>query len=233
MKYFLLCFLSLPVFAAPWVSNKDHSEVLFKVPYMTVSELTGRFGDFEASADFEEKSKTFQAIQVTLVSASIDTSNKMRDGHLKGVDFFESEQYPQIKFVAQKIQKLNSQSFKASGILTIKNISKPMSVNFSVTDSVKDTWGYENKFVKFNGKINRRDFNIKWNKTLDEQKYLVGEDIELWGVLQMQPANSKTPPSKHMIPDTDYIREREEKLRKKEESESSFARKFRRLINGQ
>lgn len=227
MKLLILVLFSFSAWSQSWVSNKDHSEVLFKIPYMTVSELTGRFGDFEATAELDSTNGIFKTINVKIFSSSVDTGNKMRDGHLKGNDFFESDQHPHMIFVGKKITKN-----KVEGILTIKNISKPASFEITTTDSVKDTWGYENKFVKFKGSINRKDFNITWNKTLDEQKYLVGNEITLWGVFQMQPFSGKTPPSKHMIPDTSYIREREEKLRKKEESESGFAQKFRKLING-
>jgi polyisoprenoid-binding protein YceI len=228
--YIFLCLLSLNAFAGTWVSNKDHSEVMFQVPYMTVSELSGRFGDYEARIDFDGPKN----IQVTIETTSIDTGNKMRDGHLRGADFFESREYPQIIFIGRVVTKLAANSYKVLGVMKIKNISKEVSVEFSTTASVKDTWGYQNRFVKFKSKINRKDFNIKWNKTLDEQKYLVGDEITFWGVFQMQPIDGKTPPSKHMIPDTEYIREREQKTRNGEKyEESSFAKKFRRLINGQ
>lgn len=232
--YLFLLFLSLNAFAGTWVSNKDHSEVMFQVPYMTVSELSGRFGDYEARVDFDEKTLEPKNIQVTIESASIDTGNKMRDGHLKGADFFESREYPQMIFIGKSVTKVAANSFKVLGTLKIKNVSKEVTVEFTTTAAVKDTWGYQNRFIKYKSKINRKDFNIKWNKTLDEQKYLVGDEITFWGVFQMQPIDGKTPPSKHMIPDTEYIREREQKTRNGEkDEESSFAKKFRKLINGQ
>lgn len=234
MKTFLFfALISFNLFANTWVSNKDHSEVMFQVPYMTVSELSGRFGDYEARVDFDDKTLEPKNIQVTIESASIDTGNKMRDGHLKGADFFESREYPQMIFIGKSVTKVAANSYKVLGSLKIKNVTKQVSVEFTTTASVKDTWGYQNKFVKFHSKINRKDFNIKWNKTLDEQKYLVGDEITFKGVFQMQPIDGKTPPSKHMIPDTEYIREREQKTRNGEkDEESSFAKKFRNLING-
>ena len=232
--YLFLLLASFNAFAASWVSNKDHSEVLFHVPYMTVSELSGRFGDYESRMEFDDKTSEPRNIQVTIESASIDTGNKMRDGHLKGADFFESREYPQMIFIGKTVTKLATNSYKVLGTLKIKNVVKEVSIDFTTTASVKDTWGYQNRFIKFKSKINRKDFNIKWDKTLDEQKYLVGDEITFWGVFQMQPIDGKTPPSKHMIPDTDYIRGREQKTRNGEkDEESSFAKKFRKLINGQ
>lgn len=232
--YLLLLLVSFNALAGTWVSNKDHSEVIFQVPYMTVSELSGRFGDYEARMDFDEKSQIPGNIQVTIETASIDTGNKMRDGHLKGADFFESREYPQMIFIGKSVTKVAANSYKVLGTLKIKNVSKEVTVAFTTTASVKDTWGYQNRFVKFKSTINRKDFKITWNKTLDEQKYLVGDEITFWGVFQMQPIDGKTPPSKHMIPDTDYIRGREQKTRNGEkDEESTFAKKFRKLINGQ
>ena len=234
MKYlFVLCFVSLSAFATPWKVNKDHSEILFQVGYLGVSELTGRFSDFSAHVDLEQKPLAFKDLIIKIQVDSIETGNKMRDGHLKNVEFFDARQFPQILFTSNKITGLGQNKFRADGFITIKNSTRPSVVEFLVTDSVKDTWGYENKFVKFQSKLNRRDFKINWNKTLDDQKYLVGDEVTFRGVFQIQPEDGKTPPSKHMIPDTEYIRDREIENRKKQEEESGFSQKVRKLINGQ
>lgn len=209
--------------AGTWVTNRDHSEVMFQVPYMGVSELTGRFNEFSGTISYNDKSLKAEKLEVVISSSSIDTGNKMRDGHLKSNDFFQSGQYPYIKFTGQDIKEIKPGSFRVNGILTIKGISKSTSVDFSTTNALKDTWGYENKFVKFKASLNRKDFNINWNKTLDGQQFLVGDVIDFRGTFQIQPEGAKTPNSKHMIPDTEYIRERDE---------SYFSRKLRGLING-
>lgn len=229
----LLSFLvSLPTLASEWKINKDHSEVLFKVPYLNVSEITGRFTDYNGSVEFDEKNRDITNVRIEVDSSTIDTGHKMRDNHLRASDFLESKTYPYIVFKGDKATKLKNDEYRVDGTLTIKKISRPFSINFTLTDSVKDTWGYENKFVKYNSKLSRKDFGITWNKTLDADKFLVGDEITFWGVFQIQPASSLTPPSKHMIPDTEYIRDREIKLRSNE-GESSFSQKIRKLINGQ
>ncbi|WPU63490.1 YceI family protein [Peredibacter starrii] len=233
MKQILLlaAFLSLSIQAAPWHANRDHSEVLFQVGYLGVSELTGRFTAFDADVDVEPKPLSFKSLNIKIDVNSIETGNKMRDGHLKNAEFFDARQFPSIIFKSDKIVLMKDNKYKAQGTLTIKNVSRPANVEFTVTDSVKDTWGYENKFVKFESKLNRKDFNINWNKTLDNQKYLVSDEVSYRGVFQIQPNDGKTPPSKHMIPDTEYIREREIQNRKNQE-ESSFSKGIRKLING-
>lgn len=225
-KYILaltLSVLSCFSFAGNWVTNRDHSEVMFQVPYMGVSELTGRFNEFSGTVLLNDKTQKAEKLEVVISSSSIDTGNKMRDGHLESNDFFQSNQHPYIKFVGQDIKEIKPGSFRVNGVLTIKGISKPSAVDFTTTNSLKDTWGYENKFVKFKASLNRKDFNINWNKTLDGKQFLVGDVINFWGTFQIQPEAGKTPNSKHMIPDTEYIRKRDE---------SYFSRKLRGLING-
>lgn len=228
---YLALFLPALTFAKNWTINKDHSEVMFQVPYMNVSELTGRFNDFNAEIIYDQKLNRPQELTVSIKASSIDTGNKLRDGHLRGTDFFESHKYPEIIFKSKNISVLKDGTMRAVGHLSIKNMTRPETIDFTVTDSVKDTWGYENKFVKFKSKMNRKDYNINWNKTLDQEKFLVGDEVTYWGVFQIQPLDGKTPMSKHMIPDTKYLREREDLMRKEKE-ENSFSKKLRNLING-
>lgn len=213
--------------AGTWVTNRDHSEIMFQVPYMSVSELTGRFNEFNGEVVTKGDDFVPENLVVQISAASIDTGNKMRDGHLKGSDFFQSAEHPYITFKSREIKLLKKNVYLATGELTIKGISKPSSIEFTTTDSLKDTWGYENRFVKFKSNLNRKDYNIKWNKTLDGQKFLVGDVISFWGTFQMQPSQNKTPNSKHMIPDTEYIRKKD-----LEKNESWISRKLRGLING-
>lgn len=232
MKYLTLplFFLSVhSVFAAPWVSNLDHSEIHFKVPYMKVSEVSGRFDDFNAEIERDEKGEFTGPVTVRIDVNSIDTGNKMRDGHLKSFDFFNAQQHPEILFEGQKVFKQSANSYKAVGDLTIKGIKRTASVIFTTTESTKDTWGHDSIFVKFSATVNRKDYNINWNKTLDGQEFLVGDEVAYNGTFQMQPKRDKTPNSKHMIPDNPFIRKRDEERQK---SESGFSRKFRNLING-
>lgn len=224
-----LCF-SLQLEASDWVINKDHSEVLFKVGYLNVSEVTGRFKEFSGRLDFD-KHKAPQNIIISILTASIDTGHKMRDNHLQANDFFESKQYPEVLFKSSGVKRIKNNEYQAVGFLTIKKMTKPFTINFTLTDSVTDTWGYENKFVKFKSKLGRKEYSLNWNKTLDDSKYLVSDEVDFWGVFQIQPSQAQTPTSKHMLPDTEYIREREDELRKSKD-ESAFSKKLRSLING-
>ena len=231
MKFVLtaLLFLSQGLYAAAWQSNIDHSEILFKIPYMKVSEVSGRFKDFKAEAQL--KDETLESVAIVIDSASVDTGHKMRDNHLKGHDFFKSKDFEKIQFTSSQISKIAPGKYKVEGKLSIKDITRPAVFETEVSGNMKDTWGYDNRFAKFSGQINRKDFDMNWNKTLDQQEFLVGEVINISGVFQLQPMSASTPNSKHMIPDTQSIRQ-QDLNRQAPKEESGFVKKVRDLING-
>lgn len=233
-SFLFLLLLPFMAHALKWVTNRDHSEIMFQIPYMGVSEISGRFNEFNGEIIVSDKTKSPESLIVQITSSSIDTGNKMRDNHLRSNDFFQTEQHPYITFKSSDIKSVNPNAFKATGELSIKGTKKIATIEFTSTESLKDTWGYDNKFVKFKSNLNRKDFNIVWNKTLDGQQFLVGDTITYWGTFQIQPSRSKTPNSKHMIPDTEYIRQRDKERIKgnAKEKESGLSQKLRKLING-
>jgi polyisoprenoid-binding protein YceI len=200
-----------------WVINQDHSELQFKVRYLGLSEVSGRFKRFSGNVHLDDR-EVPASINIKVDSASLDTANNLRDGHVKGNDFLQTNQYPEISFSSKSITPVSKNEFSASGVLTIKGVTRPFSINFRSTSSIKDTWGYENKFVKFSSKIKRSDFKIKWNKTLADQKYLISDEVTFFGTFQIQPDSTKTPSTKHMLPDTEYVRHRERVARGEEAS---------------
>jgi polyisoprenoid-binding protein YceI len=203
----LLISFSTQLFGKEWVINNDHSEVSFEISYMGISEVRGLFSEFYGGLDIDDKG--LSNLVVNIKSSSLFTGNKMRDGHLRGNDFLKTKEHPLISFQGQSIQMSLPGVFTATGALTLKNKTRPLRVQFTLTEPKKDTWGLQSRFVKFKTSINRKDFNIIWNKTLDKKELLLGDEIKISGTLQLQPSGGKTPSTKHMIPDTPYIRLRE------------------------
>ena len=191
-----------------WDINKDHSEIFFQVPYLNVSEVTGRFTQFSGGLIFNEQG-ALKFVDLKIDATSIDTGNRLRDGHLRSNEFLKSKDHPFITFSSYDISKKKQNEFQASGEISIGGVRKLTTMNFGLTDKIKDTWNYESRFVKFRTSISRKDFKILWNKTLTENQYLIGDNITVWGTFQVQPMQKGTPGSKHMIPDTAYIRNRE------------------------
>jgi polyisoprenoid-binding protein YceI len=194
--------------ASSWKLNDDHSELFFSIEYLNVSEVTGRFKKISGLAEIDQKGMP-RSISMKIYVNSVDTGNDMRDGHLKGNEFFQGKVHSQLIFSSNQIQKIGEKKFKALGELQIKKEKKSVPVIFTLTEEVTDTWGYKSRFVKFNSSLKRSDFKLNWNKTLMNEKYLVGDEVKFWGSFQLQPSMIATPTNKHMIPDTQYIRERE------------------------
>lgn len=226
MKYllfFLVLFPIIGVNADEWIVNKDHSEILFTVPYLNVSEVTGRFGDYKGSAVID--GERLQELDLSIKVSSLNTENRLRDSHLKAPDFFNTAIYPDIVFSSTTITSLGSKRYRAQGTLSLHGKSKVIDVPFELTDQLEDSWGYKNRFAKFSFRIKRSDFNLKWNKTLAENKYLVGDEVSVRGAIQLQPLHSLTPANKHFIPVTSFTRAKE-RLKRGEISRREFEKLY-------
>lgn len=204
IRVVLLCLLSTLAFSRIWISNPDHSELFFKIDYLKLSATTGRFNSFSSELDLDK-----EKVQFIIKSNSIDTSNGIRDTHLKGVEFLNVKTYPLITFVSQKLIKTDG-GYIAKGKLNLLGIAKDLAIPFQLTKEVKDTWQYPSRFATFKTEINRKDFGISWNKTLPDNNLILGDRIKIWGTIQLQPKGVKTPSSKHRIPDTPTARIREQ-----------------------
>lgn len=186
-----------------WRINKDHSEIFFKIPYLSLSSVSGRFTDFIGRVRFDTQSNPSRFF-LKIKAKSLFTGNKIRDGHLRSNEFFMVHKYEDIIFNSSSVIKLKSNKYKVLGSLQIKDIKKEISFIVDLTSSIKDSWGYENKFIKFKTTLSREEFGLKWNKSLKDSKYLLGDIINVWGKFQVQPLNTKTPSFKFMIPNTKF-----------------------------
>ncbi len=204
----LLFILSAAVQAASWQVNNDHSEILFRVPYLGVSEVTGRFAKFAGELELNEQGKA-QKLSLSIEADSIDTGHVQRDGHLRAQEFIFTKKHPHIVFTSQTIQLISPHLLRVMGQLSLKGKSRPLTIDVLLSEVQKDSWNYQNRFAKFSLSIKRSEFGIQWNKTLADHKYLVGDEVVVWGNLQLQPQGKATPTSKHLIPDTKSIRQRE------------------------
>lgn len=175
-----------------WVVDLSHSELSFRVKHLMVSYVTGYFRKFHveahtASADFQDA-----RIQFTAQVNSIDTGNADRDAHLKGADFFDAQQFPEIRFVSTAFRKLNNTGdYVLEGQLTIRGITRPVSFQVRYAGSVKDPWGNLRAAFSVEGKINRKDWGLNWNAMLETGGVVVSEEVRVAAELQMlqeQPA---------------------------------------------
>ena len=159
--------------------DPTHSRIGFVARHAMVSKVRGSFNEFEGTGYFDAENPANSSVQLTIKAASIDTRNADRDGHLRGNDFFDMEAYPEITFVSTAVEQLDAESYRVTGDLTIKGVTKPVSVDFEYTGTAVDP--YNNQRVGFEGKtvVNRKDWGVSWNAALEAGGVLVSEKVTL------------------------------------------------------
>lgn len=160
-----------------WTLDLSHSELSFKVKHLMISNVKGVFRKFSANIDGADFTKA--PITVTIDSASVFTNDDNRDGHLKGADFFDAEKYPEIVFKSTAFTKVDDENYELKGQLTIKDISKEVTLNVEYGGIGKDPWGHEKAAFTVNGKINRTDWGLNWNAALEAGGVLVSEEVRI------------------------------------------------------
>ena len=161
-----------------WKVDTAHSKLGFSARHMVISEVEGQFKDFDINVDAGEDFSDSE-VEVTIKTASIETGNSDRDNHLRSSDFFDAENHPEIKFVSSSLEKISDEEFKLKGDLTIRGITKPIDLDVSFGGKVKDPWGNERVGFQLEGKLNRFDYDLKWNSLMETGGAVVGKIIKL------------------------------------------------------
>lgn len=174
----LLAAMPAAAHAAAYKVDADHSSVTFKVRHL-LSNTQGQFKKFEGTIDFEPgKPETWKA-EGTIDVASIDTGVEKRDEHLRKKDFFEVETYPTITFRTTKVLESSAESAKVEGLMTMHGVEKPVVLDVQILGSAKDPWGNVRAAFTATTKINRKDFGIIYNQTLETGGLMLGEDVAI------------------------------------------------------
>jgi len=170
------------LFGGTYNVDSTHSDVGFKVKHLMISNVKGNFDTFNGSFEYDEKNNVLKTFNGSIDVNSINTQNAKRDGHLKSESLFNAKTYPTINF---KLNKITGD--KAFGELTMRGVTKKVALDFENNGMVKDPWGNTRVGLAFSGKVNRKDYGISWNQTLETGGVVVGElvklDIEIEGVL--------------------------------------------------
>jgi len=170
--------------SAEWAIDTSHSHVGFNISHLVVSSVDGRFKDFSGKVTLDEADLTKSSVDLSIKVNSINTDDEKRDAHLKSPDFFDAAKYPEIKFHSTKIVR-GGKGFKVTGDLTIRDITKSVTLDGALSKPIKSPWGKEVRGAKFDGKIKRGDFGLKWNKTLEAGGVVVGEDVALQVAIEL------------------------------------------------
>ncbi|RYY38989.1 MAG: polyisoprenoid-binding protein [Chitinophagaceae bacterium] len=162
-----------------WNVDPAHSNVRFTVSHLVVSEVEGTFKKFNGSLVSSRPDLTDAKINFTVDVNSINTDNEGRDKHLKGDDFFNADNYPQMTFVGTSFRKLSGNQYELKGNLTIRNVTRPATFKVTYGGTVKDPWGNIKAGFKASGSINRFDYGLKWNTLTEAGGAVVGKDIAI------------------------------------------------------
>lgn len=173
-----LLFTATSAFAGNYSLDTTHSEVGFSVKYMMVSSTSGKFDKFTVDATLDENDLGKSSVTVVIDATTINTENAKRDGHLKAPDFFDVEKHPELKFVSTGLVK-DGAAWKLNGNLTMRGVTKPVSLKAEISDTIKNPWGDLVRGVKVRGVLKRSDFGLKWNKALETGGVLVSDDVSL------------------------------------------------------
>ena len=157
-----------------WTIDNAHSEIAFKVKHMMISTVTGYFEDFEANAKTDGDNFNNAEIAFIAKTSSINTKNNDRDTHLKSDDFFNSEKFPEMKFV--------SKSFTGEqliGDLTIRDVTKQITLDAELNGIAVDPYGQTKAGFEIKGEINRKDFNLTWSAVTEAGSIVVSDKVKL------------------------------------------------------
>jgi polyisoprenoid-binding protein YceI len=161
-------------------ADKAHSNIIFKIRHL-LSRTTGQFKDYKATVMIDPEKRDQVNVVAEIDVASIDTDEAKRDAHLRNEDFFDVAKYPKIVFTGSRLFDVNAERTKGKleGKLTIKDVSKQVVLDVEWLGTAVDPWGNQKAAFSGTTKINRKDFGIVWNKSLDAGGYLIGDEVDI------------------------------------------------------
>jgi polyisoprenoid-binding protein YceI len=162
--------------AGTFTIDASHSRVGFSARHAMVTKVRGSFNDYSGSAVVADGAAT---VTIEINAASIDTRSADRDGHLQSPDFFDVANFPKITFASTSVKDSGSDKIVVEGNLTIKDVTKPLSITFEYTGTATDPFGNARFGFEGESEINRKDFGLTWNAALETGGILVSENIKL------------------------------------------------------
>jgi len=167
-----------------WAIDPTHSELLFKVKHLMITNVKGEFRSFNASLESVGTDFSKAKVSATIDADSIFTNNTDRDNHLKSADFFDVENHKELTFEGTSFTKLDEDNYQLKGNLTIKGVSKEITLDVEFGGIAKDPWGNEKAGFSLSGKINRKDWGLNWNAALEAGGVMVSDEVRINGEVQ-------------------------------------------------
>ena len=188
-----------------WKIDPAHSEVQFKVKHLMITTVTGYFRTFDLTVETEDEDFTkAKRLEFTADASSIDTNSEQRDTHLKSGDFFDVEKFGQITFKGKALERSSGDNFKLAGDLTIRGITKQVTVNVRYAGIVVDPYGQTKAGFEVDGKISRKEFGLVWNAMTEAGQVVVSDDIRVLCEIQLIRQTNATVDNLHSQTESAY-----------------------------
>jgi polyisoprenoid-binding protein YceI len=162
-----------------WAIDKSHSNVDFSVKHLVISTVRGHFRDFDATLHIDEDDPERSSVTATVEVASVDTNEANRDAHLRSDDFFNADDYPQIRFQSTRLERLKDNEFRLHGDLTIRDVTRPVVLDGEFEGRIQDPWGNERIAFSARTEISRQDYNVRWNQLLEAGGAVVSDRVKI------------------------------------------------------
>jgi len=164
-----------------WNIDATHSGINFSIRHMVVSKVRGRFAKYAGTLELDDDDLSRSVVEATIDASSIDTGTPQRDEHLRSADFFDAERFPELRFRSKRIEKVGDDRYRVLGELTIRDVTREVSLDVEHGGRAKDPWGNERAGFVAKTTLDRKDFGLAWNQALEAGGVLVGDrvDIEL------------------------------------------------------
>jgi polyisoprenoid-binding protein YceI len=178
----LAAVLSLPAGAttSEWKIDPQHSSAQFSVRHMAISTVRGAFSKVNGTIVLDDKDVAKSTVDVTIDVSTVDTREPARDNDLRSDKFFDVAHFPVMIFKSKRVEQVAPGKLKVTGDLTIRGTTKEVVLDVEgPTPSVKDPWGNVRAAATATSKVNRQDFGVEWNATLDNGGVVVGDDVNI------------------------------------------------------
>jgi polyisoprenoid-binding protein YceI len=162
-----------------WNIDAAHSGINFSVRHMVVSKVRGRFARYTGTVDLDDGDLTRSVVEATIDAASVDTGTPQRDAHLRSADFLDVDNYPELRFQSRRIEKLAPTHYRVVGDLTIRDVTREVSLDVEYGGRAKDPWGNERIGFIATTSLDRKDFGLQWNQVLEAGGVLVGDRVDV------------------------------------------------------
>lgn len=162
-----------------WFIDSSHTRANFTVRHMMISNVRGAFDQVEGVVDFNEAEPARSTVDVKIAAASLNTRDEKRDGHLKSPDFLDIATHPHITFKNKRAQKTGENTGKLVGDLTIRGVTKEVTLEVEYNGQAKSPWGTVSAGFTAATKINRKEWDLNWNVALETGGVLVGDEVKI------------------------------------------------------